>query len=89
MDNPTTNQSKSFTRQDKPKKNKSNKSEPTYKSPTQCICPRCSKTHNRMLYWTGRGTPRMYCADCRHMDELDSPEIIYQVNRCANIERQI
>ena len=67
---------------DKPKK--SNKSQPTYKTSTQCVCPRCGKPHNRMLYWTGRGIPRKYCPSCEHNDELKSPEHEYKVNLVTN-----
>jgi hypothetical protein len=66
-----------------PKKRKSNKSEPTYKSPTPCICPRCCREHVKMLFWTGRGTPRAYCPDCQHIEEVQSPEPVYCVNKRA------
>ena len=31
----------------------------------RCICPRCQKEFNAYLKWSGRGTPRKYCADCK------------------------
>lgn len=27
-------------------------------------CPKCQKTHETKLYWTGKGTPRIYCKEC-------------------------
>ena len=32
----------------------------------ECICPRCGARHRLALFWTGRGTPRKYCADCAY-----------------------
>jgi Zn ribbon nucleic-acid-binding protein len=31
----------------------------------RCICPRCRKTFNVHMMWSGRGMPRKYCADCK------------------------
>jgi len=40
--------------------------------PTACRCPRCGKTHTQILYWTGRGTPRIYCPDCAgHAEDIE------------------
>jgi uncharacterized OB-fold protein len=30
-----------------------------------CKCPRCGRTHKSNLFWTGRGTPRIFCLDCK------------------------
>jgi len=30
----------------------------------KCICPKCEKIHKKKLYFTGRGTPRIYCTSC-------------------------
>lgn len=37
------------------------------KSATRCICPKCGKEHKLKIFWTGRGTPRLYCHRCREM----------------------
>lgn len=31
----------------------------------QCICPKCRMKYNRLIFWTGNGTPRIFCDDCR------------------------
>ena len=31
---------------------------------TDCLCPRCRKTHKAMLFWTGTCKPRVFCKDC-------------------------
>jgi hypothetical protein len=31
---------------------------------TYCRCPKCEKTHKKLLDWKGRGVPRMFCSDC-------------------------
>ena len=31
---------------------------------TKCKCPTCVKIHKRVLNWTGRGMPRVYCNAC-------------------------
>lgn len=28
-------------------------------------CPRCEKTHETVMFWSGNGTPRSYCVYCR------------------------
>lgn len=30
-----------------------------------CKCPRCEKEHEKLMQWTGRGMPRVYCQVCR------------------------
>jgi hypothetical protein len=37
-------------------------------SPTECICPMCRKRYVRYTYWTGNGTPRIYCHSCEQCD---------------------
>jgi len=32
---------------------------------TKCICPKCRRTHKTKLFWTGNGTPRIFCHNCR------------------------
>jgi hypothetical protein len=46
-------------------------------SMTLCKCPCCGVTHGKMLFWTGRGTPRVFCDPCRK--EASGPED-YEVN---------
>jgi len=36
----------------------------TRKSYVSCICPRCRTKHVVYMFWTGRGTPRVYCPMC-------------------------
>lgn len=28
---------------------------------TKCFCPMCNDYYYRRIFWTGRGTPRMFC----------------------------
>ena len=32
---------------------------------TLCKCPKCGRYHKMKLFWTGNGTPRKYCHDCK------------------------
>ena len=50
------------------------------KSTTQCLCPKCGKEHRLKIFWTGRGTPRLYCHRCR--------EQITTICECAVYESQ-
>ena len=34
-----------------------------------CVCPRCRKKHRQRIHFTGRGTPRLYCYDCKNYFE--------------------
>lgn len=47
----------------------------TFGATAVCVCPRCNKRYKRFIYWTGRGTPRVYCAKClvriQHYEEPD------------------
>jgi len=43
---------------------------------TPCVCPKCRKTHKSKLYWTGNGTPRIFCHDCRFFTVVS--EFIYE-----------
>ena len=31
-----------------------------------CLCPRCQKRHKQRIFFTGSGTPRLYCYDCKN-----------------------
>jgi hypothetical protein len=35
---------------------------------TVCRCPKCEKTHKKLLDWKGRGIPRMFCHECQHVN---------------------
>lgn len=37
------------------------------KSSVACKCPRCGLVHRSFMEWTGRGTPRIFCHNCRPM----------------------
>jgi hypothetical protein len=37
---------------------------------TECICPRCGKRHHKLIFWTGRGIPRIYCEDCNKLHSI-------------------
>jgi transposase-like protein len=50
------------------------------KSATQCLCPKCGREHKLKIFWTGRGTPRVYCHRCR--------EQITTICDCAVYESQ-
>jgi len=39
------------------------------KGATICICPKCGETHAKFMFWTGRGTPRVYCNTCASSQE--------------------
>jgi len=43
---------------------------PKNEVPTEAICPMCQKTHYPIIFWTGRGIPRIYCLRCR--ERLDN-----------------
>lgn len=40
---------------------KKNRGKLSLKQLVECICPRCEKTHMSFMYWTGKGTPRVFC----------------------------
>jgi hypothetical protein len=50
------------------------------KGSTQCLCPKCGKEHKLKIFWTGRGTPRIYCHRCR--------ELVTTICDCAIYESQ-
>jgi hypothetical protein len=31
----------------------------------ECICPKCGERHFMKFPWTGKGTPRKFCARCK------------------------
>lgn len=39
---------------------------------TTCICPMCRRKHKVKLYWTGNGTPRIFCHPCRHYNDIEN-----------------
>lgn len=34
---------------------------------TACKCPRCGISHKARIFWTGNGTPRVFCKTCSHI----------------------
>ena len=48
------------------------------KTSTQCVCPKCGRHHKLKIYWTGTGTPRMYCHRCREIVGGISSSAIYE-----------
>ncbi|MFH0725690.1 MAG: hypothetical protein V2B19_04950 [Pseudomonadota bacterium] len=48
------------------------------KRPVQCLCPKCNKTHYAKLFWTGSGTPRVYCQKCRDLVATICDNLIYE-----------
>jgi len=40
-------------------------SEKAWQPWTMCICPKCSKKHKFEIFWSGRGTPRIFCQLCK------------------------
>lgn len=36
----------------------------TFGARAKCLCPRCGKTYTRFIFWTGKGTPRIFCDTC-------------------------
>ncbi len=48
------------------------------KRPVECRCPKCSKKHILSIFWTGTGTPRMYCHQCREVITGISDNAIYE-----------
>jgi hypothetical protein len=49
----------------------------------ECICPYCSIKHLVHMLWTGRGTPKIYCKECR----IIVSEIDYSA--CKKIKRHL
>ncbi len=56
---------------------------PSLKLVIVCKCPRCEIEHEMPLRWTGRGTPRIFCPNCRPTitSISDSTAAIPGVNR--------
>jgi hypothetical protein len=42
---------------------KKNRGKLSLKQLVECVCPKCAKIHERFIFWSGRGTPRIYCID--------------------------
>lgn len=60
------------------KENKANKKpSETYRDETEklhtCLCPKCRKTHKKLMFFTGTGTPRFFCRVCSSEAEKHSP----------------
>ena len=49
----------------------------------RCICPRCAEHHSVYMLWTGRGTPRKYCANCRPVISSYDDAGIYEASISA------
>lgn len=50
------------------------------KTSVKCLCPKCGKEHKLKIFWTGRGTPRIYCHRCR--------ELMASISDCGVYESQ-
>jgi hypothetical protein len=37
---------------------------------TICRCPNCGDEYQRMMNWTGKGTPRIRCDSCRELENI-------------------
>jgi hypothetical protein len=48
-------------------------------NPTECICPRCQRTHHLVMIWIGHGIPRKFCEGCKkvieYLGELPEPTV--------------
>lgn len=51
----------------------------------RCICPRCRKTFNAYLMWTGRGIPRKYCTDCKVAINNYDDSAIYETTSAVEV----
>ena len=54
----------------------------TMYAPVECFCPKCEKSFMHAFDWnfTGKGRPRIYCAECR--------QAISGYDNSANMERR-
>ncbi len=43
--------------------------EPSHKQRVKCICPKCGVSYKCRMFWTGRGTPRVFCNKCKAIVE--------------------
>jgi transposase-like protein len=44
---------------------------------TKCICPRCNRKHKMRLFWTGKGTPKKHCKNCkREIEDLSNDPLL-------------
>ena len=34
---------------------------------TKCFCPRCENEHKSFMYWRGKGTPKVFCQECKKL----------------------
>ena len=58
----------------------------SYSKSIECICPKCMKVHKRRIFWTGRGTPRIFCNKCKSIVEVYSDDPQYEINAEEEIE---
>jgi hypothetical protein len=49
----------------------------------RCICPKCDSNHNVHMLWTGRGTPRKYCGNCKPLVAGYDDAAIYEASISA------
>jgi len=45
----------------------------------RCLCPKCNIQHDVYMLWTGRGTPRKYCVNCKPLVSGYDDAAIYEV----------
>lgn len=48
-----------------------------------CICPKCDCYHNIYMLWTGRGTPRKYCCNCKPLVAGYDEAAVYEASVSA------
>jgi len=39
----------------------------------ECYCPRCEKTHEMRILWTGTTKPRKFCIKCKNKQGYQTP----------------
>ena len=54
---------------------------------TLCKCPSCEKLYHRLINWTGRGIPRIYCEYCRNLKSISSDCEEFKVHNQGNSNR--
>lgn len=58
---------------------------PGTKRAVQCLCPKCNKRHSAKLFWTGSGTPRLYCQRCRDLIATICDGLIYEIRPAVSM----
>jgi hypothetical protein len=43
---------------------------------TKCKCPMCGGEHKLKLFWTGKGTPRKYCEECKKLYVMNNSDMV-------------